>query len=103
LEVGERNLVIAVALEQVNEIRRTLPPEIVDANMRCWVYSMQVAAQPPFNCVLSDRHHRYLLALHAGGRAARQEEVHRLQNLATGEGWQRATADQQRLVNVGAP
>ena len=29
--------------------------------------------------------------------------VHRLQNLAIREGWQRATADQQRLVNVGAP
>jgi hypothetical protein len=92
--------VIAAALEQVNEIRRTRLHEIVHTNVQCWVNGMQVAPQPPFDGVMGDLCHQYLFAMNVGRRATGQEKVHRLQDPATGKGRCRATADQQRLVDV---
>ena len=49
---------------------------------------------------MGDIRHGYFLALHAGGRATGQKKIHRLQNLAASKGGERATANQQRLVDV---
>ena len=61
---------------------------------------MQVAPQPSTDSCLGDLCHRHLFAQNARRRAAGQKKVHRLQNLAASEGRERASADQQRLVDV---